>query len=239
MTHTFQSALQIKPGDIVSIVGAGGKTSLMFKLAEEARSAGLKTLVTTSTRLFMPQKEKYYALDLSGNCFSQKIISAAGIYVAGIPDSEAGKMRGISESQLEANRERFDLILIEADGSACKPLKGWKENEPVIYPQTSVTIGVIDIQTVGRTISADLVHRLELFLHMAGTQAGEPVSTDHLEAVISHPDGLFGKTIGRRQLYVNKVERASDIACARQLCARFEALTPVAGSLRQGCLHEL
>ncbi|MBU0926622.1 MAG: putative selenium-dependent hydroxylase accessory protein YqeC [Spirochaetes bacterium] len=42
---------------VVSVVGAGGKTSLVFALASEARAAGLEVLVTTTTRIRDPRGE--------------------------------------------------------------------------------------------------------------------------------------------------------------------------------------
>ena len=38
-------------GDVVAVVGAGGKTTLVYALAAEARAAGLRVLVTTTTHM--------------------------------------------------------------------------------------------------------------------------------------------------------------------------------------------
>ena len=42
----------IKKGDIITITGAGGKTSLMFSLARELSTLG-RVLVTTTTKIFL------------------------------------------------------------------------------------------------------------------------------------------------------------------------------------------
>ncbi len=65
----FLQALGIEKNDVVSIAGAGGKTSLMFRLAEEAKGLGFKVLVTTSTKIFVPDSTQYDRLDLSGTLF--------------------------------------------------------------------------------------------------------------------------------------------------------------------------
>ena len=41
---------------VVSVVGAGGKTSLIGRMAEEGRARGLKVLVLTTTHMFAPKR---------------------------------------------------------------------------------------------------------------------------------------------------------------------------------------
>jgi probable selenium-dependent hydroxylase accessory protein YqeC len=113
--------------------------------------------------MLIPQPDNFDALDLSGALFRDTILPAPGIYVGGVAAEEHGKMAGVSLSCLENMLNRFDLILIEADGAAGKPLKGWKETEPVIPLVTTKTIGIVDIQTIGCLIDRSLAHRLEIF----------------------------------------------------------------------------
>ena len=47
--------LDLVKKDIISFVGAGGKTTMMFKLAEELRLNN-KVLVTTTTKIYVPLK---------------------------------------------------------------------------------------------------------------------------------------------------------------------------------------
>ncbi|MDF2949885.1 MAG: yqeC, partial [Sedimentibacter sp.] len=48
---TLEEIFNINTGDVVSIVGSGGKTSLLFKLAEELKNK-YKVLVSTSAKIF-------------------------------------------------------------------------------------------------------------------------------------------------------------------------------------------
>ena len=107
----------------------------------------------------MPDSAQYDRLDLSGTLFSGAAVRDSGIYVGGLPAAVPGKMTGAAMDLLASRRKLFDLVLIEADGAAAKPLKGWNSTEPVIPLFTTKTIGVLDIQTIGRIIDAALVHR--------------------------------------------------------------------------------
>ncbi|MEG1994362.1 MAG: hypothetical protein RR048_05570, partial [Oscillospiraceae bacterium] len=54
MNISLFDALNIKPYKMVSIIGGGGKTSLMFSLAKELKNKGKKVAITTSTHIMRP-----------------------------------------------------------------------------------------------------------------------------------------------------------------------------------------
>ena len=235
--NSFLEALDIHRGDVVCLSGAGGKTSLMFCLAGEAREQGLKVLVTTSTKIHVPDAELYDAIDLTGKLFSPGSVVVPGIYVGGLPTSVAGKMTGVGMDLLSCQRKYFDLVLIEADGAAGKPLKGWNSTEPVIPNFATKTIGILDIQTLGSIICEALVHRLEIFSEITGCKEGEPVTTDHLCRVILHDKGVFYQSKGVKILYINKVESVEDCSNVDGLREKFGNLKIVAGSVQQGTIY--
>ncbi len=238
---SFLQALGVEKNDVVSLAGAGGKTSLMFRLAEEAKELGFKVLVTTSTKIFVPDRAQYDRIDLSGTLFSGGAVRDSGIYLGGTPAPVSGKMTGAVPELLASRRKLFDLVLIEADGAAAKPLKGWNSTEPVIPLFTTKTIGVLDIQAIGRIIDAALVHRLEIFTGLTGGKAGDAVTVEHLVRVVNHNQGLFKGAQGTKILYLNKVESAVDRSNVNRLRARLQAklknLHIVAGSVLEESLY--
>lgn len=233
----FFSALGLRRGDAVALVGAGGKTSLLFRLATEGRALGLRVLVTTTTRMLVPESHQYDALDLSGKLFADQAVTEPGIYAGGVVDTATGKMVGVREDLLHWQQKHFDLLLIEADGAARKQLKGWRHGEPVVPDFTTATIGVLDIGTIGRVVNNELVHRMEIFCSLTGAEPGEQVAIGHLLRLIVHDEGLFAKASGRELLYLNKVESAGDEANADLLRSQLDNLKIVAGSVKQGTIH--
>jgi probable selenium-dependent hydroxylase accessory protein YqeC len=197
-------------GCVVSIVGAGGKTSLMFALGEELRKE-FKVLITTTTKIFMPSKEKYdyiYLLGEDDKTFRHG--SDKGIHIIGDSCNDEGKLVGASCEEINKVIQYFDFTLIEADGSKRKPLKGWKENEPVICSGTSKTIGILNIKALGLSVNEDNIHRIDKFSNISGARNHEKVNIEHLAALIFHPEGLFKDSAGERILYINKVESEED-----------------------------
>ncbi|WP_167495831.1 selenium cofactor biosynthesis protein YqeC [Desulfosediminicola ganghwensis] len=235
--QSFLSSLKIRRGEVISLVGAGGKTSLMYRLAEEGRAIDWRVLVTTSTRILTPRPEQYDLLDLSGGILADKDSLPPGIYVTGVPDSDPAKMRGVAMELLYYHLNRFDLVLIEADGSAGKPLKGWQATEPVVPHFTSSTVGVLDIQTIGRTIDDSLVHRPGLFSLLTGGSEGDMVSLGHLLRVITQSEGLFKDSVGAEKLFINKVESRADQQQTDLLTTQIENVQVTAGSVQQGTIY--
>jgi probable selenium-dependent hydroxylase accessory protein YqeC len=203
--------------DIISFVGAGGKTSMMFKLAEELRHSN-KVLVTTTTKIYFPLEDRYDFICTDKEGLNSYInMKENGIYILGSSINIENKILALDETQLEEIAPYFDYILIEADGAKEKQLKGWNEFEPVIYRKTTKTIGIIDIKSLGMVISEDTVHRSQIFCELTGAKQGDVVKLEHLSKLVTHPKGLFKGAQGEKIIYVNKVETTKDLILAKNL----------------------
>lgn len=202
----FAETFAVEKGDVICIAGAGGKTSLILHLAGELTDAGYKVLVSTTTRL---------AADEVSDRFDFLVR----------PDGEKALAPDIGE--LRNRVKDYDITLIEADGSARKPLKGWREDEPVIPDFATVTIGVLDISTLGSKPDA---HRPELFYRLVGDAKRVELST--LAHIANSPEGLFRHSSHTKNiLYLSKAEgRMID---ALKL-SKMTGLPVTAGSVRDG-----
>ncbi|WP_291633379.1 selenium cofactor biosynthesis protein YqeC [Clostridium sp.] len=209
--------LGLNKKDIISFVGAGGKTTMMFKLAGELRDHN-KVLVTTTTKIYIPLEDKYDFICTDTEMLHRYTqINENGIYVLGSGVNAENKILGLNEKRLDEIAPYFDYILIEADGAKEKRLKGWNEFEPVIYGETTKTIGIIDIQALGMVISEDSVHRSKIFREITGAKEGETVNLENLLKIVMNPLGLFKAALGEKILYINKVEGSRDLILAKSL----------------------
>ncbi|MDR0524589.1 MAG: putative selenium-dependent hydroxylase accessory protein YqeC [Spirochaetaceae bacterium] len=223
-----------------TVIGCGGKTSLIEYLARNRR--GLKTLVTTTTRMAFPSPDKYDYFRDYGKIRSFPA-PEIGITLAG--SLNEGKLHAIPLDLLGEIAPDFACVLIEGDGSRSLPLKAWADYEPVVPSCTTVTVGILPLWTLGMPVSEDIVHRLPLFTALTGARPGEPVSLEHLVSVITgnYPasgKGLFSNARGKRILFFNQVEEKNLYWTAQKLAS----LLPrdflanlsgiIAGSVRQG-----
>ncbi len=222
---SFTQALGLRPGDVVSVIGCGGKTSLIYRLALENRLC--RVLLSTTTRMFPPP----------GHLVDWKLEpgepTRRGVNLLG--EERGSKLGGVPFQTLMAACPADGLTLLEADGSKQLPLKGWADHEPVIPPFTTVTIGIVPLWTVGLPCGEKIVHRLPLFQALTGSVKGDNITLNHIAAMITHPRGMFQKAVGRRGLLINQVESPETLMLARELAALLpDTISPiVAGSLQQ------
>lgn len=247
-------AFEIKNKDIITIVGAGGKTSLMFSASFLLRR-DFKVLVTTTTHIYVPDDKLYDEMimlsDFENNKISNKDENLnennedksfnekynkekldyifrdnkRGIYLVGNNIINNCKIKGLTFEQLDKVIPYFDIVIIEGDGSKEKCLKGWNDSEPVIYPKTTKTIGVVDITSVGLDINEDNIHRLDRFLEIIKNDSHnkvydsaenfkyslcDKVNINHLKNMILNKNGLFKVSRGERILFINKVENINN-----------------------------
>lgn len=207
---SLASALGLGAGELVSLVGGGGKTIIAWLLARELAAGGWRVLVTTTTRVFLPLESPgvRLLLDPSPHGVLDRVPAAmqpgtvlfwgGGILPPAPGDpavSTRPKVAGIPPDLLTELPDRLSglepyCILVEADGAARKPLKAPAAHEPVIPAATTLVVAVVGLSVVGRTLAAAAVHRPELAARVAGVSMGEIVTPGLVARVIVHPDGL-------------------------------------------------
>ena len=159
---------------VVSVVGGGGKSTLIAWLASRLTKAGRKVLVTTTTHIFFPEPE-FYAVD--GKAVRERW--ADGRYaVIGSPEPQKGKLTVPSQELLTECVAQADTVLVEADGAKRLPCKIPAEHEPVILPESDLVIGVVGMSCLGKQLR-DCCFRWE-----AVSSRGEEWMTEELLAEI-------------------------------------------------------
>lgn len=204
--------LELKTKDIISCVGSGGKTSLIYALANELRRD--KVLVTTTTKMFKPTyKDVDYLLhkdEIKGYVYSNGIT----YLYDGINDENKTYC---SEKTVNSVINNFDFTIIESDGSKKKLLKAWRDGEPVVIKRTTKTVGVIPIQALGMEINNENIHRFELFENIFNFKNDRYVDVGHLTKIIFHENGLFKDALGERILFINGIDGEMELQMAQKL----------------------
>ena len=178
---------------IRAIVGAGGKTSLIKKLATEYRKQGRKVFVTTSTHMFV--EEDTLATENVDNIVKE--LQTSGYVMAGSPCGE--KIQALPYEVYEEICKYADEVLIEADGSKHMPLKFPNETEPVIYDNVEEIIVVCGLHGLERPAS-EVVHRLEMAKKEMQLADDEVVKPIHVQELLKK-----GYLEPLREKYENKV----------------------------------
>ena len=191
----------IEKKDTVTITGAGGKTTLMFLLSGELSKIG-KVMVTTTTKIYTPEKSQFEKMYIS----DKEIIGKnKNIFVFG-KEIKDKKLIGIGYHEIERLKNDFDYILIEGDGSKEKLLKEWNDTEPCIPDFSNVIIGVINLDIIDLDLIEENIYRFELFKERYPKFINKKVSFDFLKEYIKNGKFFGENKIAKKYIFLNGVD---------------------------------
>lgn len=220
----LQEALGI-PRGITSVIGGGGKTTLLSALARELACGGATVGLTTSTH-FLPF-EGMPALSGPGEWDA----AASPVACFASPTKE-GKLT-VPACGVPALAAAADYVLVEADGSKRLPLKAHADWEPAVPEGSKRCVLVLGGSGFGRPVR-EAVHRPELFCGLAGC-GEDAVATPGLVATVIAAETASGR-IAPDVVVVNQAEdpRAADAARDFAVALRAHGVgAPIlAGSIR-------
>lgn len=198
---------------VISFVGAGGKTTLMYAFAKEYVRKGAKVIVTTTTHIARPE-EKLWAK----NPEQVRKLWLQGMYAVVGTICEEGKLKGLPEEELSAYIQMADIVLVEADGAKRMPCKVPAAHEPVIPDVCDIVIGVMGMDARGKPIE-EVCFRKDEALRLLEAAPTDRLSEAMMAAILSSDSGTR-KNVGNREYYVvlNKCESEERICAGRKIC---------------------
>jgi probable selenium-dependent hydroxylase accessory protein YqeC len=204
---------QLDPAQPLAIVGGGGKTTVLLELARQARAAGLKSgVVTTTTRMWLPSEPW---LSLNGDSDGWKL-SARRV--------DGMKALGLTGPQVDllASERPGQPLLIEADGSRGRPLKVHGPDEPVVPSCARQTLALVGLSALGQVWSDAVVHRAELW-----PDDERSIDVDVLCRVLAK---MLTRLSPTTVVLLNQVDQPHQLAAAHEVAASFPGLRVVARS---------
>ena len=233
--------MDISRGSKTAVSGCGGKTSLIELIAREVPK-GCSVLIAPSTKTAIPDKDADVVIG-ADEC--ARHVPHPGIQYLGVRDERAGKLGALRPRDLDEIAPRYDVVLIEADGSRGLPCKGWTDRDPVVPGWSTHTIGIVPIKAIGLPATEDNVFRVPEFLALTGMTEGKPITVDAIALAAGSADGLFRRSAGHEVFLINQVETAEDSKLAAELARLVRTMRTgslwkiVSGSVRLNKWEEL
>jgi len=218
-THSLVDALALRAREHVALVGGGGKTTLMFALAEELRRNGKRVITSTTTKVWHREALKFEKVLLVGADadWKEKIregLSRDGTVFVGRSILDSGKVEGISPSLADDvyHDSKVHYLVVEADGSAGHPLKAPAEHEPVIPSSVTMVVAMMGLEAMGARLDEATAFRVEQVKNVTGLHPGNILTPGALAKVFLHPAGLFKgmPDVARRVVFLNKADLIRD-----------------------------
>lgn len=173
---------------VISIAGAGGKTTLMFELAKRIPGP---VVMTTTTKVGAGQIQNAdICLELQE--FPPRELSGR-MWVSPSLEPHNGKITGCSPEEFsdlaEKCRKKGIAIVNEADGAARRHIKAPAGHEPVIPGESDICIYVVGLDVLGLPLNEENVHRPDLFSSITGLLSGEMITPESIVRLLEHPQG--------------------------------------------------
>ena len=201
------------PRGVTAVVGGGGKTSLIWRLAQEL-SLRATVLIATTAHIRPPACITLREPDRAAirAAFLRHRLLAIGDPAPEGKLAQASRLRG-------DYRGLADYVLIEADGSRGLPLKAPGAHEPAMPGDPSLTIAVAGMSCLGRTV-VQAAHRPALYAALAGLGEQDPVTPEAVAKVLADPAGQRKGVAGRFLIVLNQADTEERLAFARQIASR-------------------
>lgn len=212
----FAEALGVRRG-VTSVVGSGGKTSLLAALARELPG----TVVLTTTTHILPFADVPLVTSADADDV-RAALAESRVVCVGSQAEKNGKLVA-PEPGIDALAALADYVLVEADGARRLPLKAHAPWEPVIPACSGRTVLVLGASGLDHPV-CNTVHRPELFCELAGCAPDDP-ATPELVARAADVEALADVAL------VNQADVAPERA--RDLAALL-ATPAFVGSVRTG-----
>jgi len=149
---------------VVTFIGAGGKTTCLRSMTQEIDAAGHRVIATTTTKVFPEESMKGWK-NSTPPPFEHKGAYFWYVNVIG----ESGKWMGPSLSAVDNAITLPDFLsdhdkrywVIEGDGARGLKLKCWEPHEPQIPHRSDCAVLVLEGSLWGKVLQAEQVHRSE------------------------------------------------------------------------------
>lgn len=213
MTSTMTDALGLPSQGFLSIIGAGGKTTAMFRLARELVTRKHRVICSTTTKIFWPDSSLAgLVLAKDNELVAEECIRImdSGEPACVVWAVEGEKLLGLPTEFLHHLFDSgiCDWLLVEADGARRLPLKVPAAHEPVIPKRSTHVLAIIGLTAIGTPLDEEHVCRSQRYAELSGLPPDQPITPESVATVCAHPEGVFKGTPqgAMRLLWLNQAD---------------------------------
>jgi probable selenium-dependent hydroxylase accessory protein YqeC len=177
----LHEALGITPGDVVAFAGAGGKSGAILAISNGLSEAGMRVLVAPTTKMLLGEADRIGPLVTSEDAGElresvEEALSGSPTVVAGSGMLSKNRVGGVDPDWIGDLAPLVDVVLVEADGSRRRPIKGTADHEPALPASATLVVAVANIRALGTPVDEEHVHRPEIFSDLTDIGPGQSIT---------------------------------------------------------------
>ena len=223
LTH----GLRLKKGGVISLVGAGGKTALLFRLARELSRQNDAVLTTTTTKIYLPTRRQSSVV-IEEECV-EAVLKQAKAFLKHHRHISSGsrvlpfqnKLKGFSPDGIDDIWQSgiFHWIIVEADGAAGRPIKAPAAYEPVIPKCTKWVVGIVGLQAIGKPLTSRWAFRPQLVSKITGLAEGAILNESAIVDLLMDRNGILKDTPAGaiRLAFLNQADSQDRLESGRKI----------------------
>lgn len=223
----LSDALALHDGGCISLVGGGGKSTLMLRVAKELANDSKRIVMTTTTHILRKQGETadFLLLDNHAAALDDALTKHRIVCIAS-SSSTSGKLSSPPPELLEASRTLAHWVIAEADGSRQLPIKAPASHEPVLL-ENSLIIAVAGLSALGQPLST-ICQRHELARQVLGVNEQTICTPDLLARLLTSKQGQYKGVDDPSQfrIVLNQADDPSSIAKGEETAAQIKRYLP-------------
>jgi len=186
----LHEALGITRGDVVAFVGAGGKSGAILAVANGLERGGMSVLVAPTTKMTLGEANDIGPLVTSDDARelrerAEKAFAGSPAVVAGSGMLSKNRVGGVDPDWIGDLASLADVVLVEADGSRRRPIKGTADHEPALPGAATLVVAVANVSALGTPLDEEHVHRPEVFSELTGVGPGQSITPDAFATAIA------------------------------------------------------
>jgi probable selenium-dependent hydroxylase accessory protein YqeC len=212
----------IREHELISIVGAGGKTTVLHALGRELAADGRRVILTTTTKMAADQVTEPVCVSAIPDDIEAAYVRGAALFV--MSDVDAYKPTGFGPDTVNLlfADTSVDHLIVEADGARSMSIKAPADHEPAIPSRSTLVIVVVGADALGKPL-IDVGHRPDRIAELTGASVNDIVTAERAAAVLLHPEGGL-KDIPENARIVMAITKSTsgNIVMATELAAILE-----------------
>ena len=133
----------------ISVVGAGGKTTVIRRILRECKNQKIPCVVSTTTHIQAWDTE-YFLGEPSIEMFHKLMLQYGSVWMG--ERTKKDKLSAFPDTFIRKISKEPGVLLLEADGAKHLPVKAPEVHEPLIIPETDIVLNIYGMNAVGKKI---------------------------------------------------------------------------------------